>query len=147
MIYDGTKQLDQNRAKERLIWLIKKGKQFEIKEKRKRRSLSQNNYLHLIISWYAVEYGETADYIKTEVFKKQLNRDLFLSEFINKKTGEVRERWKSTSELNTLEMTTAIDRFRNYSSKEAGIYLPKPSDLALINSMEIELSKQNQQYL
>lgn len=147
MIYDGTKQLDQNRAKERLLWLIKKGKQFEIKEKRKRRTISQNNYLHLIISWYAVEYGETAEYIKTEVFKKQLNRDLFLSEFINKKTGEVRERWKSTSELNTLEMTTAIDRFRNYSSKEAGIYLPEPSDLALINSMEIELSKQNQQYL
>ncbi len=147
MIYDGTKQLDQNRAKERLLWLIKKGKQFEIKEKRKRRTISQNNYLHLIISWYAVEYGETAEYIKTEVLKKQINRDLFLSEFINKKTGEVRERWKSTSELNTLEMTTAIERFRNYSSKEAGIYLPEPSDLALINSMEIELSKQNQQYL
>lgn len=43
---------------------------------------------------------------------------------------EQKTSWRSTADLDTKELTTAIDRFRNYSSKEAGIYLPEPSDLA-----------------
>jgi len=141
MIYNPEIELDQQRAKERLEWLIKKGKRFELKEKRERRSLSQNNYLHLILSWYAIEYGETLEYVKQEVFKKQVNKAIFQTEHINKKTGEIRVDWRSTSELNTAELTTAIDRFRDYSSKEAGIYLPEPKDLAMLNQIETEIEK------
>lgn len=141
MIYNAEIELDKNRAKERLEWLIKKGKRFEIKEKREKRSISQNSYLHLILSWYAIEYGETLEYVKQEVFKKQVNQIIFKTEHINKKTGEIRDDWRSTSELNTKEMTTAIDRFRNYSSKEAGIYLPEPKDMAMLNHIEAEIEK------
>lgn len=141
MIYNPKIELDKVRAKERLEYLISKGKRFELTEKRERRSISQNNYLHLILSWYAVEYGETLEYVKQEVFKKQINTEIFKTEYINRKTGEYRVDWRSTSELNTKEMTTAIDRFRNYSSKEAGIYLPEPKDLAMLNHIETEITK------
>lgn len=141
MIYNPKIELDKVRAKERLEWLISKEKRFELTEKRERRSISQNNYLHLILSWYAVEYGETLEYVKQEVFKKQINNEIFKTEYINRKTGEYRVDWKSTSELNTKEMTTAIDRFRNYASKEAGIYLPEPKDLAMLNHIETEITK------
>ena len=148
MILDLSIPFDRKRAAERLEYLISKQKRIEIKEKRKIRSLSQNNYLHLILTWYAYEYGETMSYIKEEIFKKQINPEIFKTEFVNEKTGEIRDSWRSTSELNTLELTTAIDRFRNYASKEAGIYLPEPRDLASINLIEQELSKhQSQQYL
>ena len=146
MIYDSNIELDVKRANERLEWLIANGKQFEIKEKRKRRSIAQNSYLHLILTWYAIEYGESVEYVKQEVFKKQLNAHIFKSEFINRKTGEVRDDWRSTADVDSAELTNAIDRFRDYSSKEAGFYLPTPDDMHLINQMEREISKYDKNY-
>ncbi len=45
-------------------------------------------------------------------------------------------------------MTLAIDRFRNFSAIECSIYLPEPSDLAIIQELEIEISKhKNQEFI
>ena len=87
MIFNASLDLDQKRATERFNFLLANNKTFELTEKKPKRSLSQNNYLHLILSWYALEYGETLDYIKVEVCKKQLNKDIFEFEFVNRKTG------------------------------------------------------------
>lgn len=146
MIFDSKIQLDRKRAEERLNFFLSKGKVFELTEKKERRSIQQNKYLHLILSWYALEYGETLEYVKREIFKKQLSRDIFLTEYINRKTGEIREDWRSSKDLDTGEMTTAIDRFRNYATKEAGIYLPEPKDLALLQHIENEIEN-HKQYL
>jgi hypothetical protein len=43
-------------------------------------------------------------------------------------------------------MTLCINRFRDYASKEAGIYLPEPSDLVLLQEIEIQINN-NQNYL
>lgn len=147
MIYNPTIPIDVERAKERFKWLISKGKTFELTEKRAKRSISQNNYLHLIIGWYAWDYGETFDYIKQKVFKKEVNREIFKTEYINRKTGEIRTDWRSTADLNTKEMTTAIDRFRDYASKEAGIYLPEPNDLVHLQEIEKELNNHAKPYI
>ena len=148
MIFDTSTELDQKRAVERFKFLLDNKKTFEIKEKKPRRSISQNAYEHLLFSFFAIEYGETAEYVKQEIFKKIVNPDIFKTARVNPKTGQIREHWRSTAELDTKENTTAIDRFRDYSSKEAGIYLPEPSDMALINQIENELSKNNsKQYL
>jgi hypothetical protein len=146
MIYDASKSLDQKRANERIRYLIESEKVFEIKEKKKIRSLSQNAYLHLILSWYACEYGETSDYIKQEVFKKQVNQEIFKTERVNEKTGETRDSWRSSGSLDSKELSTAIDRFKHYAAKEAGIYLPEPNDMVFLNEIQREIIK-NQQYL
>lgn len=146
MIYNPSKQLDVSKAIEKLKFFISKQQPFELKAKKPTRSLNQNRYLHLIIGWYALEYGETMEYIKQEVFKKQVNRSIFKTEYINRITGEIREDYRSTADLDTQEMTMAIDRFRNYASKEAGIYLPEPSDLTLLQEIDIQISN-NQHYL
>lgn len=138
MIYDAHLKLDRNRAVERLEYLIQNNKVFEIKEKRKIRSLSQNRYLHLILSWFGLEHGYEMEEVKQEIFKKLVNPDLFYN---GTKEGIVNiELWRSTATLNTEEMTLAIEKFRDFSSKH-GCYLPEPKDLALINEMERELSK------
>ena len=146
MIFNSEIELEKKMAIERFRFFLSKGKTFELKEKKPKRSISQNNYLHLILSWYALEYGETLEYIKQEVFKKQINKEIFEYEYINKKTGEIRTEYKSTANLDTGQMTTAIDRFRNYASKEAGIYLPEPKDLSELQHIENQI-KNNEQYL
>ncbi len=146
MWYNATKEIDVQRAIERIKYFIKHEKTFELTEKKHIRSISQNSYLHLILSWYALEYGETLEYIKQEVFKKFVCKDLFYYEHINRKTGEVRDGFRSTADLNTQEMTTAIQMFRDFSVKQAGIYLPEPRDLALLNEIQIEVNN-NKQYL
>lgn len=52
------------------------------------------------------------------------------------------ERLRSSRDLDTGEMTTAIDRFRNWASMEAGINLPSPEDNEWISFIEREMQHQ-----
>lgn len=146
MIYNPEKEMDVQRAIERFKYFIKHNKVFELSAKKVPKTYPQLKYAHLIMGWFAWEYGETLEYIKLEYFKKLVNRQIFEYEFINRKTAEVRTEYKSLADISKEEMTLAIDRFRDYSSKEAGIYLPEPNDLVFMREIEIQL-KNNEQYL
>ena len=144
MIYNPEKQIDINRSIEKIKYFIANNKVFELTEKRKKRTISQNSYLHLILAGFALETGYTAEEVKQDIFKKIVNPNTFYEgEF-----GELVkiERWRSTANLNTQEMTLCIDRFRDYASKEAGIYLPEPIDLVLLQDLEIQVNN-NKNYL
>jgi hypothetical protein len=144
MIYNPEKQIDVSRAIEKIKHLIANKKVFELTEKRKKRTINQNAYLHLLFGWFALETGYTTEEVKQELFKKIVNPNTFYEgEFGNIITIE---RWRSTANLNTQEMTLCIDRFRDYASKEAGVYLPQPSDLTMLQEMEIQINN-NQNYL
>lgn len=45
---------------------------------------------------------------------------------------------RSSADLSTAEMSTAIDRFRNYSA-DNGLYLPQPNELVYLQEIEKEL--------
>ncbi len=142
MFYDSKKPIDIERATVRLKHLIEKGAVFELKEKRFKRTIKQNSYLHLILGFFALETGYTIEESKQEIFKKIVNPDTFYEgEF----GGFVKiERWRSSASLNTEEMTLCIDRFRDYSAKEAGIYLPEPNDLVFLQEIEIRINNEKQ---
>lgn len=146
MIYDSTSKFDCERAITVLKGFIAKGKKFELKAKHPKRSISQNSYLHLILTWFGLGTGYTLEEVKQDIFKKHVNPQLFYEgEF-----GDLIkiERWRSTASLDTAEMTLAIDRFRNFSSIECSIYLPEPGDLAVLQELEIEISKhKNQEFI
>lgn len=142
--YNLNKDIDLNRFKKRLEHLIKKGALVELTDKSK--SLKQNNYFHVIVSFFALEYGETADYIKREIVKKTVCPDIFITEYANTKTGEIRPALKSWSELGKEERGIVIDRFRNWAIKTASIYLPEPHEHQYLKDIQVELSR-NQQYL
>jgi len=137
MFYNPANPLDVKRATASLQHYINKGKLFELKEKRPRRSIPQNSYMHLLFSWFAIETGYTAEEVKQEIFKKIVNPNTFY----DGEHGELVkiERWRSTASLDTAELTLAIERFRNYSATEAGIYLPEPKDLVAIREIEIQI--------
>lgn len=149
MIYNSSNELQKKQAVEKMNYFISKGKTFELKAKNPKRSISQNSYLHLILTWFAIETGYTMEEVKQEIFKKHVNSATFYDgEFEGKIEGFKIERWRSTASLDTSEMTLAIDRFRNFSSIELGIYLPEPKELALLQDLENQISKHtNQEYL
>jgi hypothetical protein len=144
MIYNAKNSFDCIKAEERLKYLISNEKKFELTEKKPLRTLSQNNYLHLILSYFALEYGETAEYTKQKIFKKIVNPQIFITEYVNRKSGEIREELRSTGDLDTKELTDAINRFMDYSSKIAGIYLPRPEDVLYLEEIEKQISNQKQ---
>jgi hypothetical protein len=144
MIYNSKKPIDVQNAITKIKFLIEKEKVFELKEKRYKRTIKQNSYLHLILSWFGLETGYTLEEVKQEIFKKIVNPDTFYDGEFG--TLVKIERWRSTADLNTEELTLCIDRFRDYSAKEAGVYLAEPHDLVFLQEMEIRI-KNEKQYL
>lgn len=117
----------------------------EIKKKHRNRSLSQNNYLYLLLSYFASEYGISVDEAKIDFYKRICNRELFEREITNRKGYRVLS-LRSSSELTTKEMSDSIERFRNFSSRIADIYLPAPNEHERIIYMQQEVER-NKEFL
>ena len=146
MIYDLSNQMEKQSAIHKFKNLLDKGNRVELKAKNPRKSIQHNAYAHLLLSWFGLNYGEPMQYVKQEIFKKLVNPEIFKTEYTNPISGEVREDWRSFADIDSGQTSTAIDRFRMWSSKEAGIYLPEPTDLAAINEIEKQVNN-NSKYL
>ena len=140
MIYDLSTPLGIENFKARSDYLIRKGGVVELTEKSKNRTIRQNKYLHLILAYFATQTGNTTEWVKQKYFKIHVNPQIFIRTRNDNFAGNIKY-LRSTSELDTAEMTTAIERFRNWSSSEAGIYLPSPEDNNMIIAMEIEVER------
>lgn len=141
MIYDLKSSLDVERLETRLAHLKKSGRVVELTERKKTRSLSQNRYLHLLLGYFACETGNTLEYVKVNYFKTLCNGTVFVSIKRDEYMGDV-VFLKSSSELTTAEMTECIERFRNWASSEAGIYLPEPNEYEHLLEIEKEIERQ-----
>lgn len=145
MIFNLNNPYEVDKYKEYVNKLFKERAVVEVKKRLPNRSLSQNAYLHLILSWFACETGYSLEEVKLDYFKKTCNRDLFERKRVNKKEYEITY-MRSSSELTTGEMTTAIERFRNYSSAQAGIYLPAPNENQFLIHIQQEIQR-NQEFI
>lgn len=143
MIYDLGNTSDRKRFASRVTMLWDKGRIAELTEKKPQRTLSQNAYLHALLGWFALEYGETMGWVKDHYFKRLCNADVFVRVKSDKLMGEV-EYLRSSRDCDTGEMTLAVDRFRDWSNKECGIYLPTPEDKMFLQQIEIEMSRSRQ---
>jgi len=118
LILDLHIEADRKRAKVYFDKLILDSSKIELKKIAKRRTLNQNSYLHAILTLYAVEWGWSLEEAKTCV-KRELK-------YTYEKNGE--EFLKRTSDMNTKELTTFIDKFRNLSAHQ-GFYLPSSDEI------------------
>lgn len=141
MLYDLSNELQSENFKRRCNQLYKKRCIVELTEKKPRRSDSQNAYLHSILGYFGLQFGYRISQVKEWYFKELCNPDLFVRETTDKVTGEKRKVLRSSADLDTAEMTTAIERFRNWASDEAGIYIPSPEEHLMVEQMEIEVQK------
>ena len=139
MLYDCSNPLDRENFLARANLLASRGEIVSLSAKRQR-TLRQNSYLHVILEYFACQYGESPEYVKREYFKILVNPDIFVINKNDRFRGTVYD-VRSSSDLTTEEMTTAIERFRNWSSKEAGIYIPTAEEGAVICQMELEIAR------
>ena len=142
MLYDLKNPLDRERFKRRCNALFTKQGIVDLSEKTQR-SGQQNRYLHLIIGYLAIETGNTLDYAKEVFYKRAANKELFVREKEDEILGKV-EYLRSSADLTKEEMTLSIDRFRNWSSQTAGIYLPAADEREFLASIEYEMSRYKQ---
>ena len=112
MILQLSKDGDRSKFRSYCEYLLKRQADVEVKEKKHQRSLAQNRYLHTILAYFASEFG----YGKKIVYLR------------------------STRDLNTGEMTTAIDRWRNWCSSEAGLYIPEPNEYDALMEAEKQIA-------
>ena len=136
MILNLNIELDREKFKTRSDFLLEKRKVVELTEKTGR-SLKQNSYLFLILNIFAMEYGESVEFVKQRFFKELCNPDLFVRTKSDKLLGEITY-LRSSADLSKEEMVTAIDRFKIWASKEAGIFIPD----AISDDERIELLRQ-----
>lgn len=145
MIFNLANPYELEKYKEYVNALYDKKAVVEVKEKKKNRTLKQNAYLHTILSYFASEYGCSVEEVKLDFYKRLCNRDLFVVRRNNRYGREI-ETVRSSSELDTMEMTTSIERFRNWSAAKAGIYLPSPQENDFILHCQ-QVIEQNKNYI
>jgi len=119
MILDLNNQVDKAKADTYFAKLTEKGAKIELKEIHKRRTLSQNSYLHKLFTLFGGNFGWSLEEAKQIVKRKlgytyECNGHTFLSQ---------------TGRMDTKDLTIFIDRFRNWSSSE-GFYLPSPEEFS-----------------
>ena len=144
MIYDPKKTSDKEKATRKFNELINGDDMFELTSK-KRATNNQNSYLHLILGWFSLEYGEPMEYCKEKYFKVLVNKDIFIRQKEDKFLGSI-EIIRSTADLTREEKALAITRFRDWSNKEADIYLPEANEDKFLKEIEYEMSR-NKRYL
>ena len=145
MIYDTSNPLDKANFMLRAKKLAESGKVIELTEKKPRRSLPQNKYLHVILAYFGAQTGNTLEWVKRQYYKKLVNPDLFIREKEDKYLGRIKV-LRSSADLDTSEFSLSVERFRIWASQEAGIYLPSADEYIIIQQMEIEIEK-NKEYL
>lgn len=142
-LYDTSNPLDKANFMLRAKKLAESGKVVELKEKKPRRSLPANRYLHVILAYFGTQTGNTLEWVKQQYYKKLVNPDLFIREREDKFLGRIRV-LRSSADLDSSEFSLSIERFRNWSAQEAGIYIPSADEAILIQQMEIEISKNSE---
>lgn len=145
MIYNNSNPLDKANFLLRAKKLAESGKIVELAEKKPRRSLPQNKYLHVILAYFGTQTGNTLEWVKQQYYKKLVNPDLFIREKEDKYLGRIKV-LRSSADLDSIEFSFSIERFRNWAAQEAGIYIPSADEAMLIQQMEIEIER-NKEFL
>lgn len=141
MLYDLSNDLQAENFKKRVNMLYKKKCIVDLTEKKPQRTLRQNSYLHSALGFFAMQLGYRIDEVKDWYFKETCNGDMFVRMVTDPITGEQRKVLRSSTDLDTEEMTTAIERFRNWAADTAGVYIPSPDEHRLIELMELETQR------
>ena len=143
-MYDLSNSLELESFKLRVKKLEESKSMVELTEKNAR-SLNQNAYCHLAISYFALQVGLPMQEVKDAYFKNYCNHELFVRKRYDKILNAEREYLRSTTELTKDEMSLAIDRFLKFAA-EQGVYIAPSDEYIAILHMQHEVSN-NQRYL
>jgi len=143
-VYDLSNELRRAQFEKRARLLVENGRFVELKELTNR-SLKQNSYLHLLLNYYALNFGYTLEYTKRHIFKIIVNPKIYIIERVNEQTGEIYKDLKSTAKATKAELITSIDRFKDHAAK-GGLTLPDSENVQYLREIRQSI-EQHKQYL
>lgn len=146
MIYNLKNAFELQKFRDRVVELQNKGAMVEVKEK-KGRSLSQNAYLHLLLSSFSLQFGYSLEETKVHFYKLVVNKDIFLREGTDRFSGEIYHYLRSTADLDQEEMSDSITRFRSWAREEAGFDFPSSDEYIALLHIEHEIKMQRGEHL
>jgi hypothetical protein len=115
------------------------GFEIELGKYRPKRSGKQNRYLHVALGYFAHCYGCTLTEAKEIYFKRYACPHIFRID-INDKEGNHSFYYRSTTDLTTVEMASAIKNFQSWASAR-GVEIPDPQDEFAIRYCERQIEK------
>lgn len=134
---------DRQKAIDRFKKLLDEEATVELKKVVGRRSMDQNGWIHLLFTFYAIEYGYTKQEAK-DLLKDECH---FMSyKKIRNETGEEFIFRKQTSRLDKRECSEFIEWIYNYAGKN-GFSLPSVEEYAANKSTYQELIRSCKSYL
>jgi phage terminase large subunit GpA-like protein len=137
MKYDLSNSEDREQALSYLKKLAYNEKKIELKEIKKKRSLSHNAYFHVVITLYSIAYGCTLYEAKTDLKRAY---GLYYERNGNKYL-------MSSADLDSKVMSAFIDYIRTKASKDLNTYIPT-SEEYLIDQYNIDKEiNRNKEYL
>jgi deoxycytidine triphosphate deaminase len=137
MKFDLSTPNDLKQAKTHFKALCEAQNKIELKAIKNKRSLSQNAYLHVVITLYAIYFGSTLNEAKTDLKRG-------CSFMVYEKNGS--KYLKETSKMDSKELTEFIEWIRNFAA-ENGCYIPT-SEEYLQNKFSIDKDiDNNKKYL
>jgi hypothetical protein len=139
MLYNLKNSIEEKAARVKLDFLISKGETVEITRKSPKRTLQMNKYLYVLLGIVALDYCDTVEYVKLELYKKRYNKDIF--ETVKENKDGKRVAYRSSADLTTAEMALSIERLRDGYAKDAGVYLPDANEDLTAYENEIEKHK------
>lgn len=127
MLIDTSNQQEWAKLEEYLAKAKSNGDLIEVSNKASR-SLKQNAYLHVLIAYFSAHKCVETEYTKRVYLKRNVCRDIYMITRYDPITMKDEEHFRSTSNLTKEEMAMVIERFRNWSAREADLYLPSADE-------------------
>lgn len=143
MIYNLRNPFDADKLLDRVRKDIEGGKPVNYTRVLPPRSNKQNAYLWVCIGYFASQYGCSKEEAELRFFKATANREMFYREGVTP-NGRKRTYFRSTKELNTGDLTKAIERFRQWSASVADIYIPSPNEEEFLLHCRQEIEKNDE---
>lgn len=116
MKYNTATQIEAEAAFQYLTELVGREAVVEVRRVSPKRSLNQNSYYHLLLGIFGLEFGWSIEEAKT-LHKREVSPTIFYYEKNYKKF------LRSSADLDSKEMTDAIDQLKKYAA-ENGLELP-----------------------
>lgn len=127
MLYNLEKDIDRKNFEFKVENMLKNKKQVELKERREKRSISANAYLHVCISMCAIEWGYTLEECKV-LLKRECS---FMVYYKNDKAF-----LKETRKMDSKELSDFVEWIINYAGRN-NLFIPSSDDY-LKNQFEID---------
>ena len=128
-IQDGVLTINSRKAFDKELSTLKNGLVTITVKRRNQRSLSQNNYIHLLFTIFKNELNQLGNEFKMEQVKEIAKAKFLTVDVVNESTGEcIGQRVKGTHELSKVEMMEFVENVIRWAADMFHITLPYPGE-------------------